>query len=110
MDPTHLMTIGGVLTTVTPAGVDTFNDVTTSTSTAAVKCWVEQTHRTEQTSAGPVSTEEWRAYFPAGTTVDALDQLTVGGVVYELDGPPWPAFNPRLAAFSHIEASLRRVG
>jgi hypothetical protein len=40
-------------------------------------------------------------------TIDAADRIEWDGLVYELDGPPWPAWD--FQAFHHTEARLRRI-
>jgi hypothetical protein len=39
--------------------------------------------------------------------IDAADRIQWDGAVYELDGPPWPAYH--FSGFHHTEARLRRM-
>jgi hypothetical protein len=109
MDPSRLMTQTATLHHVTETGVDVYNDPTTTETTSTVGCLLQQRTRIEQTAGGQISTETLVLFLPAGTTVDALAYVTVDGLDYQLDGPPWPAFNPRSQAVSHIEAQVKRV-
>lgn len=109
MDPSRLMTQTGTLHHVTETGTDEYNDPTTSETTTTVGCLIQQRTRIEQTAGGQVSTETLVLFLPAGTDVDTLDYVTVDGRDYQIDGPPWEAFNPRSEAVSHIEAWVRRA-
>lgn len=110
MNVARLLKLDGTLTSVT--GTDSATDDHTpevDTQDVAVKCWIEQVAASESTSAGDIQTDEWRIYLPAGTVVSGSDRLAVGDVELEVDGPPWPAINPRTAVASHVEAKGRRV-
>lgn len=109
MDPSHLMTQTATLHHVLETGVDDNHDVTTSETTSSSPCLLQQTTRAEQTAGGVISTEVLVLFLPAGTEVDPLTVATIDGIDYEFGGPPWPAFNPRTRAVSHIEATVRRV-
>lgn len=111
MDPTRLMTQQATITHVADVatGADEYNNPTYPTSTATVRCWLHQTQRSERTAEADTQIETWRLYLPPGTSVDGPDKVAVDGVTYELDGPPWPAFNPRLHRVTHIECTLRKV-
>jgi hypothetical protein len=39
--------------------------------------------------------------------IDAADRIEWEGAVYELDGPPWPAWH--FSGYHHTEARLRRM-
>lgn len=109
MDPTPLMTQTATISTPVPSGVDEYNDVTTTPTTATVACWLHQTARDENTVNQNLQGQTWQVYFPPGTSVDGSATITVDDLDYELVGPPWPAFNPRLRRVTHIEATVRRV-
>lgn len=83
-------------------------DVTESTTTTV--CYAEQRSRTEPGGEDAVASEEWMVMFPTGTTVDAHDKITVGSLVLEVVGPPWPVRNPRTQSTSHIECNARKAG
>lgn len=110
MDPTRLMTQTATLHHVTQTGdADEYNDPTTEETTETVACLLQQRTRIEANGLAVTSTDTWALYLPAGTTVDTLDYVTVDGIDYQIDGRPWPAFNPRARAVSHIEATLKRA-
>lgn len=110
MNPARLITLDGTLTTVTQDGaVDDYNVPTEQTTTSAVTCWYEQTQTSEDTVDAAQVAETHRLFFRAGTTVSALDRLTVNGMTFEVQGPPWVAVNPRTGAATHVEARGKQV-
>lgn len=56
-----------------------------------------------------VQQESYRLFLPAGTPVTGWDAATVDGTRFEIDGPPWPVFNPRTKTVHHVEATIRRA-
>ena len=58
---------------------------------------------------GEVQQEDWLVMLPAGTTVNGLDKITVGSLVLEVVGPPWPVRNPRTQSESHVECNARKA-
>lgn len=111
MDPTRLMTQEATITNVTQSATvrDELGDPTVTTTTATVDCWLHQVARSEHGDNNNVQDQRWALYVPAGTVLNGADRVTVEGATYEVDGPPWPAHNPRLRRVTHIEATLRRV-
>lgn len=113
MDPTRLMTMTA---TVTPRVItkDGDDDVLTDGSPFTTSCFIWQgAHRldsTENTGPENVTTDQYGAAFPADVTISASSKVAVDGMAeFEVDGNPWPAFNPRSRAVSHQEVSLKRV-
>jgi hypothetical protein len=105
-----LLNLDGTLTRVTGADTVTEDHVPeTGTQDVDVKCWFEQVRASEDTAGQDQQSEAWRVYLPAGTTCSGSDRLTVGDVVIEFSGPPWPAINPRTAVESHVEVTGKRV-
>lgn len=99
------------VTTRTDAGItDRYGNPDRTEATTTTVCYAEQRTRTEAGGEGLVAGEDWLVLLPAGTTVDAADKITVGSLVLEVVGPPWPAHNPRTKATSHIECTCRRAG
>lgn len=49
-------------------------------------------------------------YLPGGTTVDTDDRVIVGGVSYEVAGPPWQAINPRTGIEEFVQVPLQKAG
>lgn len=110
MDPTRLMTQECTIAHLTPNGADEYGLAPTSdVANTTAKCWLHQTMRTEKTVEADTQIETWQLYLPPGTTVDGSDHVTVDGDTFELIGPPWSAFNPRLQRVTHIECTLRKV-
>lgn len=106
---TSLINQACTITTTSNSTEDVFGDPTQATTTTTTVCYVEQ-RQTDETTAGlAVGDERWRGIFPAGTAITARDRVTVGALVFEVDGPPWPARNPSTRVASHVEANLRRT-
>jgi hypothetical protein len=73
-------------------------------------CYAEQRSRSEtKDGQGEVQQEDWLVILPAGTTVNGLDKITVGTLVLEVVGPPWPVRNPRTQSESHVECNARKA-
>lgn len=104
------MTLAATVTVVAETGAeDEYGNPTEQTTTTATTCWLHQTQRSEGTVDANTQDETWQLYLPPTVTIDGGDRITVQGVIYELIGPPWRAFNPRLETTTHIEATVRRV-
>jgi hypothetical protein len=97
------------ITTRTEGAKDRMGDPTLTESTTAAVCYCEQRQRSETTVNGDVQAQEWLVMFPVGTAVAGSDLVTVGTLVLEVVGPPWPVRNPRTQTQSHIEATCRMV-
>lgn len=82
----------------------------TTTATETV-CYAEQQRATDRTEGQSSTEQRWLLVLPAGTTVDADDRVEIDGVngVFAVQGPPWPARNPRTRTVSHIECEIRAV-
>lgn len=111
------MTLAGLLnqsctiTTRTDAATaDRYGNPDQTEATTATVCYCEQRSRTEtKTGDGEVQQEEWLVMLPAGTTVNGHDKITVGALVLEVVGPPWPVRNPRTQSESHVECNARKA-
>lgn len=110
MNVAHLLTSTATVTVVADTGSpDAFGDPTPTTSTQTFACWLSQTQRSEATANADVQHETWVLYLEvAAAGVEGFDRVTVDGITYELDGPPWPARNPRTRLVTHVECTLRR--
>lgn len=111
------MTLAGLLnqsctiTTRTDANTtDRYGNPDQTEATTTTVCYCEQRQRGEQPGEDAVASEDWLVMLPTGTTVDAHDKITVGSLVLEVVGPPWPAHNPRTRSTSHIECNARKAG
>lgn len=110
MDPSRLMTMETTVTPRTVTTTDAYGDDTLTDGTAFdTVCFIWQTERGEDTGPDHTVDETYTAAFPAADTIGPADAVTAEGVDYEIIGPPWPAFNPRLQTVTHQEATLRRV-
>lgn len=71
--------------------------------------YLEQKDSVETLNDRDTVVSSWVAWLPAGTDVGAFDRLNFSGQVFQVDGAPWLAWNPRTAAVSHIECKLKVV-
>ena len=97
------------ITTRTESTKNRQGDPTLTESTTAAVCYAEQRQRSETTVNGDVQAQDWLVMFPVGTVVAGADLVTVGGLLLEVVGPPWPVRNPRTQSQSHIECTARMV-
>jgi hypothetical protein len=114
MDPTRLMTLPCTLYPRAVGSSDEYGDQVLVDGTPVVLdgdpgCWIEQTQRSERTDNQNEQAETFSLYLPSDADVSGLDRIEVEGVSYELDGPPWRAFNPRTRQYTHLQATVRRV-
>lgn len=72
-------------------------------------CELQQRQRSEDTDGGELGRSAWLLVLPAGTDVRLGDAVTIDGTVYEVQGEPWQARNPRTGEDSHVEATLERT-
>ncbi len=85
-----------------------YNDAErTLLSTAAAKAWITQQSSTDLNGERTGTSSQWVAYLPAGTTLDAGDQIEHDGDIFEVDGRPLRARTPR--GEHHIEVRLIEV-
>jgi hypothetical protein len=49
---------------------------------------------------------KWKAFLPAGTVIGATDYINFDAQKFQVDGEPWPVYNPRTRQVSHIECTL----
>lgn len=110
MNPSTLLTSTATVDLVEPTGpVDGFGDPTEVITSKSFKCWLSQTSRSEDTANANSQQELWDLFLePAAVAVDGWDRVTVDGKAFELDGPPWPALNPRTQTVTHLECKVRR--
>lgn len=100
-----------ITTRADSATVDRYGNPAQTESTATTVCYAEQRTRAESSDGkGEVQQEEWLVMLPAGTTVNGHDKITVGSLVLEVVGPPWPVRNPRTQSESHVECNARKAG
>lgn len=111
MNVARLLTSTALVTLVKATGaVDGFGDPTNATTTKSFKCWLSQQQRSELTANENTQQETWALYLePAALDVTGFDRVTVDGITYEFEGPPWPARNPRTGQLTHLECTVRRT-
>lgn len=86
------------------------NEIASDPEVLETVCHVQQQQRSEEGGEGELSRTVWVAFFPAGTTFDTADVITVEGHGdFEVTGDPWPVDDPR-DGVHHIEATLVRTG
>ena len=98
-----------ITTRTDSATVDRYGNPTATETTTTTVCYCEQRSRSEATSEGLVTAEDWLVMLPTGTTVDSADKITVGSLALEVVGLPWQARNPRTQAVSHVECTARKA-
>ena len=49
---------------------------------------------------------KWKAFLPVGTAVGPMDYINFESQKFQVDGVPWPVYNPRTKQVSHIECVL----
>lgn len=89
------------------ADEDAYGNTTLETSaTYTVRGYLEQTDSTEVTVGRETVVSNWRAVFPAGTSLDAGDRVVYAGQTFEVIGAPARLWNPRTRAEQHVEVRL----
>lgn len=88
---------------------DPTEEVTETVYPRAGYAW--QTSRDDRTSNQDLQVEEWRCVLHRRLEglIDGTDRLVIEGIEFELDGPPWPARNPRTSRIEFLEATIRRT-
>lgn len=116
MNVARLLTLAAVVTNPEAVDEDTPRDAFGDPTPAAAepvtfKGWYEQVQRSEDTAGTDQQAEKWRVFLEAAAAgqVDGSATVAFDDVAFELDGPPWPATNPRTAQVTHVEATARRV-
>lgn len=71
--------------------------------------YFEQTQATEVLVDRQTYISDWLIVLHAGTPVSSADRITHDGQSFELVGPPWPVWNPRLGVVSHIECRSKAI-
>lgn len=100
------------VTLIHPAvGTDRYGNTTYDYGAAATRTpitgLIDQQSASESTPDGRTKiTGMWRL-ITNHRAIDAADRIEWDGAVYELDGPPWPAYH--FSGFHHTEARLRRL-
>jgi hypothetical protein len=85
------------------------NAVPAQTSSISTVGYLEQHDSVETLNDRDTIVSTFKAYFPAGTNIAALDRVLFGSQTFEVDGEPWVVYNPRTRAVSHIDTKLKVV-
>jgi hypothetical protein len=86
------------------------NQVTTFYSEpTTVLGYLEQKDSTEFLQDRDTIVSTWTAYLPADTLIGPFDRIGFSSQTFEVDGAPWPAYNPRVRTVSHIVCKLKVV-
>ena len=90
------------------AGTDEYGDAIPATlgPAVAVKGYLEQQASVENLVNRDTVVSRWACYLPATTDVGHLDYINFESQVFQVDGEPEHAFNPRLRQVSHIVCKL----
>ncbi len=83
--------------------------------TAKFRCYAWQTRASDETANTDIQDQEWRLVLErkAFGKVNGTDRIRIDdvpNVTFEIDGPPWPARNPRTRRLELIECRLRAAG
>lgn len=79
-----------------------------SATSQTVKGWVARRGGSEDRDGGrEAEIADWVLYLHPEVTVDGRARVVWGGLTFEVDGPPVPAYTPR--GLHHFELDLRRV-
>lgn len=98
---------------------DEYNNPLEMVTEFTAACELQQLANDERTVDANLQRSDWMLFVAptctnsggtiVETEIDGGDQVVVGGVTYEVDGPPWPARNPRTQTLTHIQVNLRRT-
>lgn len=124
MDPSRLLRQPIIVEHVTQDGPpDPMGDPTEVRTWTRFLGYVWQTTVTEQTANTNVATEDWQLALErsAAGNIDTGDRIYADGQLdddgnyiegtgeaFDLDGPPWPAKNPRTQLVEYVHARLVR--
>lgn len=111
MSLARLLTQPLTISTIVPAGVDTYGNEVTGAYGApvAVRGYLAQSSSTEFTTDRDTVVGQWVAYLPASTSIGHLDRVSFDGQTFEVDGEPERVYNPRRKFIAYIEARLKVV-
>lgn len=113
MNVGRLINLNGTITPRADGTEDVFgDDVAADGSPFAVKYWLQQSDRSEQTVNADTQAQTFTLFLRSEVTgrVDGSALFTDADANdYEFDGPPWTATNPRTRKVTHLEATIRKV-
>lgn len=108
MSITRLMTQPLTVQAMGPTVQDVYNDWVPGAigDPVPVLGYLEQSTSVEFLLNRDTTITTWKAFLPAGTLVTPLSLVNFGEQVFQVDGAPWSAYNPRTKVVSHIECKL----
>lgn len=107
MNISHLLNVPCTLVSVTDAGEDDYGDPIETTVETATVCWHERRGAGDETTGEA----DWQAdrqdlYLHATEDVSGLDRVVIGGVTFDVIGPPHTHVHPRTATAEFISAVI----
>lgn len=101
-----------VIRTSSTGPADAFGDPTEQTTERTFRGWLWQDNRADvDTKNRHVASEQWSLALDrsADGNIGAGDRVRVHTSTFEVDGPPWPALNPRTTRVEYVLATVRRT-
>ena len=91
-----------------PSTVNAYGDAKSTSTSATAVGYLEQTAAVEVLVNQETYTSDWLLILPAGTVIDASDQVLVDGATFEVVGPPARPWRPSTGEH-HVECRLRQT-
>lgn len=104
----HLLTKTATIEHRSDGPPDAYGTPTDAYTTIDVLCEFQQRSRNESVGMAEVGVEQWLLVLPPGTQLTTFDRVTIDGLPYEVDGPPWAVRHPITGEPSHVEATVKR--
>lgn len=99
---------------------DEMGDPTETEITRTFRGYAWQTNSTDETANTNIQEQQWRLVIDKRSVgkIAGVDRINVEGILdldgtpldFEIDGPPWPALNPRTNRYEFVEARLKKAG
>jgi hypothetical protein len=83
--------------------------LTASGSPVAEFGYLDQKDTVEYLTDRDTVVTKWKAFLFADSVVTQFATLTIGGQLFQVDGAPYPVYNPRARIVSHIECTLTEM-
>lgn len=108
MSIAHLLNQALTLQTVGTPTADVYGNLVPGALGSPVAClgYIEQQTTAEDLLNRDTTTTIWRAFLPAGTVIGHMDYINFNSQRFQVDGEPWPVWNPRTKVISHIVCKL----
>jgi hypothetical protein len=112
MNPARLLTRKVIVIRRTATSTpDEMGNPTVAETSRMFRGDIQQANRDENTANTDVQGARWNVFLEAAAAdfAEGSAAVSVDGIEYELVGPPWPAYNPRLRRITHVQAEARRT-